>query len=198
MAKQENLKERMDTIKANSVTDREFEDTWGVGIDAQVEKMMERWDTLLDQTREAIENDQQPADERQQPAAEEQAESAERKEVKYVYYIAMCPQKKSVSHTKKAEKAAMMHELCEKLNELFNEYLIKLQQKECENENDESTKLVVLDLSEITTQEEKQQIIIRLDKADFEGVKLKRLDVRPEGDYDLLELIVQPKIKLMR
>lgn len=182
MAKQENLIERMDTIKANSVSDREFEETWGISIDAQVDKMMERWNTLLDQTRETIDIDNQPADERQQSAADEQADIAARKEDTIVIYY-------SVEKCPEAETAITMHELCSKIIELFNEYVVESKHKESAKENHKNARLVALNLSEITTQEEKEEIQHRLEKAAFKGVKLKRINRKPKGDYDLLELI---------
>lgn len=79
MAQLENLIERMDTIKANSVTDREFEVTWCISLDDQVKKMMAKWDALLAEAKEAISIDNLPADRRQQLAAPE-ADNAEEKE----------------------------------------------------------------------------------------------------------------------
>lgn len=61
---QENLIERMDTIKANSVTEREFEVTWGISLDDQVKNMKMKWDTLLAEAKEAIGIDNPPAPER--------------------------------------------------------------------------------------------------------------------------------------
>ena len=54
MAKVENLIDRIDTIRANSVSDKEFEQTWGRSLDSQVKKMMGRWDELQARAREAI------------------------------------------------------------------------------------------------------------------------------------------------
>lgn len=54
MAKVENLIDRIDTIRANSVSDKEFEQTWGRSLDSQVKKMMGRWDELQARAKEAI------------------------------------------------------------------------------------------------------------------------------------------------
>lgn len=56
MAKRKNLVDRIDTIRANSVTDKEFEETWGRSLDSEVKKSMDRWDELLAQAKEAIES----------------------------------------------------------------------------------------------------------------------------------------------
>lgn len=194
MAKQENLKERMDTVKANSVSDREFEETWGISIDAQVDKMMARWDTLLAQAREAIDNDHQPADERQQPAAEAPADSAERKEESFfIYYVATCPNDECKTNPTKAEKAKLMHQLYIQITELLNEFVIESKSKKSEKENNEIIGLVMLNLKGIIIPEEKNEIRQRLDTATFKGVKLKRTDVMPEGDYERLELSINAK-----
>lgn len=37
----ENLLDRIDAIRANSVTDQEFDKTWGTSLDKHLEKMME-------------------------------------------------------------------------------------------------------------------------------------------------------------
>lgn len=50
-----NLIDRLDTIKANSVSDQEFEKTWGKSLDRSVEKMMGVWDRLQAQAKQAIE-----------------------------------------------------------------------------------------------------------------------------------------------
>lgn len=36
-----NLLDRIDAIRANSVTDQEFDKTWGTSLDRHLEKMME-------------------------------------------------------------------------------------------------------------------------------------------------------------
>lgn len=56
MAKEMNLIDRIDTIRANSVSDIEFEKTWGESLDRKVEKSMERWDQLLIRAKMAIES----------------------------------------------------------------------------------------------------------------------------------------------
>ena len=47
--------ERIDTIRANSVTDKEYEKTWGRSLDSKVKESMDRWDELLAQAKNAIE-----------------------------------------------------------------------------------------------------------------------------------------------
>jgi hypothetical protein len=54
MANLKNLLERIDTIRANSVSDYEFEETWGRSLDVGTKKLMDRWDALLAQTRESV------------------------------------------------------------------------------------------------------------------------------------------------
>lgn len=54
MALQRNLIDRIDTIRANSVSDEEFEKTWGESLDSKVKKSMDKWDELLAQARKAI------------------------------------------------------------------------------------------------------------------------------------------------
>ena len=56
MAKEMNLIDRIDTIRANSVSDKEFEKIWGESLDRKVEKSMERWDQLLIRAKMAIES----------------------------------------------------------------------------------------------------------------------------------------------
>lgn len=53
--------DRIDTIRANSVTDKEFEQTWGESLDVHVERMMGRWDELLAQAKKSIESKNQKA-----------------------------------------------------------------------------------------------------------------------------------------
>ena len=55
MAKEKNLLDRIDTIRANSVSDKEFEQTWGESLDRKVKKSMDKWDELLAQAKKAIE-----------------------------------------------------------------------------------------------------------------------------------------------
>ncbi len=54
MAKYSRLMDRIDTIRANSVSDKEFEQTWGKSLDEHVEKMMDRWDELLALAKKSI------------------------------------------------------------------------------------------------------------------------------------------------
>lgn len=54
MAERINLLDRIDTIRANSVSDKEFEQTWGKSLDSEVNKMMDRWDVLLAQAKATI------------------------------------------------------------------------------------------------------------------------------------------------
>jgi hypothetical protein len=55
MAKVNNLIDRIDTIRANSVSDKEFEQTWGESLDRKVKKSMDKWDELLALSKKAIE-----------------------------------------------------------------------------------------------------------------------------------------------
>ena len=50
-----NLIDRIDTIRVNSVTDKEFEQTWGMNLDMKVRNAMGRWDELLEKAKNAIE-----------------------------------------------------------------------------------------------------------------------------------------------
>ncbi len=50
-----NLIDRIDTIRVNSVTDKEFEQTWGMNLDMKVKNAMGRWDELLEKAKNAIE-----------------------------------------------------------------------------------------------------------------------------------------------
>ena len=50
-----NLIDKIDTIRVNSVTDKEFEQTWGMNLDMKVKNAMGRWDELLEQAKNAIE-----------------------------------------------------------------------------------------------------------------------------------------------
>lgn len=56
MANVKNLIDRIDTIRANSVSDKEFEQTWGESLDSKVKKSMDKWDELLAQAKAAIES----------------------------------------------------------------------------------------------------------------------------------------------
>lgn len=55
MVQVRNLIDRIDTIRANSVSDKEFEQTWGESLDRKVKKSMDKWDELLAQAKKAIE-----------------------------------------------------------------------------------------------------------------------------------------------
>jgi len=54
MAKKEKLLDRIGTINANSVTDNEFEDVWGLTLDDCVNQLMDYWDAKVSETRDAI------------------------------------------------------------------------------------------------------------------------------------------------
>ncbi len=54
MGKNESLIERIDTIRANSVSDQQYEQTWGRSLDSKVKQSMDRWDTLLAAAKKAI------------------------------------------------------------------------------------------------------------------------------------------------
>lgn len=53
MTKIENVLDRIDAIRANSVSDIEFEQTWGKSLDKHVEDLMRKWDGLLAQAKAA-------------------------------------------------------------------------------------------------------------------------------------------------
>lgn len=55
MIQVENLINRIDTIRANSVSDKEFEKTWGESLDRKVKKSMDKWDELLALSKKAVE-----------------------------------------------------------------------------------------------------------------------------------------------
>lgn len=54
MANLETLIDRLDTIRANSVSDQAYEKTWGCSLDSKVKKSMNRWEELLAQAKKAI------------------------------------------------------------------------------------------------------------------------------------------------
>lgn len=56
MAKVKNLLDRIDTIRANSVSDKEFEQTWGRSLDEGTSKLMDRWEELQALAKAAIES----------------------------------------------------------------------------------------------------------------------------------------------
>ena len=41
----------IEKIKANSISDKEFEETWGESLGVKVEKSMNKWDDLLRETK---------------------------------------------------------------------------------------------------------------------------------------------------
>ena len=45
------LIERIDYVRANSVSDDDYKKFWGVSIDEHVSELMKLWDALLEQTR---------------------------------------------------------------------------------------------------------------------------------------------------
>ena len=47
--------DRIDEIRANSVSDIEFKQTWGKSLDKHVEELMGKWDELQAQAKAAIE-----------------------------------------------------------------------------------------------------------------------------------------------
>ena len=56
MTEVKNLLDRIDTIRANSVSEQEYEKFWGKSLDSKVKKSMDRWDELLAQAKEAIDS----------------------------------------------------------------------------------------------------------------------------------------------
>ena len=56
MKQKENLIERIDTIRANSVSDQQYEQTWGRSLDSKVKQSMDRWDVLLAEAKKAIDS----------------------------------------------------------------------------------------------------------------------------------------------
>lgn len=54
MGKEKSLIERIDTIRANSVSDKQYEQTWGRSLDSKVTQSMDRWDALLAAAKKAI------------------------------------------------------------------------------------------------------------------------------------------------
>ena len=56
MTKKVNLIERIDTIRANSVSDKQYEQTWGRSLDSKVKQSMDRWDVLLAEAKKAIDS----------------------------------------------------------------------------------------------------------------------------------------------
>lgn len=56
MTEVKNLLDRIDTIRANSVSEQEYEKFWGKNLDSKVKKSMDRWEELLAQAKAAIES----------------------------------------------------------------------------------------------------------------------------------------------
>lgn len=56
MTEVRNLLDRIDTIRANSVSEQEYEKFWGKSLDSKVKESMDRWDELLAQAKAAIES----------------------------------------------------------------------------------------------------------------------------------------------
>lgn len=56
MTKKVNLIERIDTIRANSVSEKQYEQIWGRSLDSKVKQSMDRWDALLAAAKKAIDN----------------------------------------------------------------------------------------------------------------------------------------------
>lgn len=57
MTEVKNLLDRIDTIRANSVSEQEYEKFWGKSLDSKVKKSMDRWEELLAQAKESIKLD---------------------------------------------------------------------------------------------------------------------------------------------
>lgn len=51
MNRKMSLMDRIDYVRANSVTDEDYKKFWGVSIDEHVSELMKHWDALLEQTR---------------------------------------------------------------------------------------------------------------------------------------------------
>ena len=51
MEKKMSLMERIDYIRANSVSDDDYKKFWGVSIDEHVSELIKHWDALLKKTR---------------------------------------------------------------------------------------------------------------------------------------------------
>lgn len=146
MTRKENLIERMDTVKAESVSDKEFEDSWGISLDAQVEKMVAKWDSMLAQAKDAIDSHEQSDGERHPltpDLEEDSAEAAEKEEpeapvVKVSRIIVL-----SFNEFKMLEKADIdkkgnfntwkkeRHETLKKAMTLLSKFLSEAMEKEC-------------------------------------------------------------------
>ena len=71
-----NLIDRIDTIKANSVTTEEFKKTWDKSLEDYLDKMMDFWCKIEAQTKEVIEVVNQPVEKRHQSVAVPQGKTA--------------------------------------------------------------------------------------------------------------------------
>ena len=49
-----NLMDRIDDVRANSVSDDEYKRVWNRSLDEQVSRMMVRWDELQARAKEAV------------------------------------------------------------------------------------------------------------------------------------------------
>ena len=49
-----NLMDRIDDVRANSVSDDEYKRVWNRSLDEQVSRMMVRWDELMARAKEAV------------------------------------------------------------------------------------------------------------------------------------------------
>ncbi|MBQ7483652.1 MAG: hypothetical protein IJT89_06345 [Bacteroidaceae bacterium] len=49
-----NLMDRIDEIRASSVSDEEYKRVWKRSLDEQVSRMMVRWDELMARAKEAV------------------------------------------------------------------------------------------------------------------------------------------------
>ena len=76
------LLDRIDTIKANSVTAEEFEKIWGKSLKDHLDEMMDFWCKIEARAKEVIEVVNQPAEKRHQPVAEPQGKTAVKAETK--------------------------------------------------------------------------------------------------------------------
>lgn len=155
MTQKENLIERMDTVKAESVSDKEFEDAWGISLDDQVEKMMAKWDSMLAQAKEAIDSQEQSDGERHPLTADLEEDSAEAaveegreapvRTMRRVIFL-------SFDEFKKLEKAdfdkkenfktrkKVRHETLKKVMLHLSKFLLEAMEKECPAQKFETDK----------------------------------------------------------
>lgn len=190
MAKQENLTERMDTIKANSVSDREFEETWGISLEDHVKNMMAKWDTLLAQAKDAIDSDKQPADERQQLAADANNDSAEKQAAKKTLYVIKNQTNKKFD---KKQVAKLIQLVFEYLKQAFANCELIIKEKEEENECNEDSALIGILFfhCDVARQEkDEDELLTQLNRAMPEGVLIERCDKKNiETNVPILEMI---------